>query len=433
MRRDRRGGPLKERGRIEEKGTERDERGGTAEGRGLGGRRRVLKSADHSDAMLFGLLSALLLLGPWIAGPGPGLGPKSTAGPESGLRSRSGIGLGWKEPGRAHDSWAQGSASSAGAGEANLDQTSTGASGLPQAQTSGQTTQELGMRGPAMRGQEYSIWENSFWSPSTWWDQIEQFEEGLGKSVAALTLVAVSMVLASINHLGISKDMAVSVSRAFLQLAIIGFILNFIFMQEGWRGLLMIFAVYCFMVIVAGYTAGQRAKGIPNAAYISCTAIFLGSGVSIAMLVALQVFDFTPRYLIPVAGMMVGNAMNNTSVALKRLREDLRQTVPLVEAALALGATPRQAIQQQIKRSLTLALTPVLDSAKTLGIISLPGAMTGMIMGGASPLEATKLQMVVATFLIGCSTLSCMFAVFMAWPCFFTPAYQIVDEYLEAS
>lgn len=278
----------------------------------------------------------------------------------------------------------------------------------------------------------YSVWENAFWSSSAWWDQVVQFEEGMGKSFAALTLVGVAMVLASINHLGISKDMAVSVARAFLQLSIIGFILNFIFMQEGWRGLLMIFAAYMFMVLVAGYTAGQRAKGLPHATYISCAAIFSGTSVSMAMLVALQVFDVTPRYLIPVVGMMVGNAMNNTAVALKRLREDLRQTVPLIEAALALGATPRQAIQQQIRRSLTLALTPVLDSAKTLGIISLPGAMTGMIMGGASPLEATKLQMVVATFLIGCSTLSSMFAVFMAWPFLFTPAYQIIGEYLEA-
>ncbi|XP_038980165.1 uncharacterized protein LOC108511366 isoform X1 [Phoenix dactylifera] len=96
-----------------------------------------------------------------------------------------------------------------------------------------------------------------------------------------------------------------------------------------------------------------------------------------------------------------------------------------VETALALGATPRQATLQQVKRSLTIALSPVVDNAKTVGLISLPGAMTGLIMGGASPLEAIQLQIVVMNMLMGASTVSSILSTYLCWPVFFTKAHQL--------
>jgi len=143
------------------------------------------------------------------------------------------------------------------------------------------------------------------------------------------------------------------------------------------------------------------------------------------LLVVLRVFPFTPRYIIPVAGMMVGNAMTVTGVTMKRLRDDLKIQQNLVEAALALGATPRQATVQQVRRALILALAPVLDNAKTVGLISLPGAMTGLIMGGASPLEAIQLQIVVMNMMIGAATFSSIMSTYLSWPSFFTKAYQL--------
>lgn len=96
-----------------------------------------------------------------------------------------------------------------------------------------------------------------------------------------------------------------------------------------------------------------------------------------------------------------------------------------VETALALGATPRQATHQQVKRALIIALSPVVDNTKTVGLISLPGAMTGLIMGGASPLEAIQLQIVVMNMMIGAATISSIMATYLCWPAFFTKAYQL--------
>ena len=99
-----------------------------------------------------------------------------------------------------------------------------------------------------------------------------------------------------------------------------------------------------------------------------------------------------------------------------------------VETALALGATPSQATVQQVKRALVIALSPVMDNAKTVGLISLLGAMTGMIMGGASPLEAIQLQIIVMNMLLGASTLSCIISTYLSWPYFFTKTYQLESK-----
>ncbi|KAJ4816852.1 UPF0014 membrane protein STAR2 [Rhynchospora pubera] len=256
-------------------------------------------------------------------------------------------------------------------------------------------------------------------SDPTFW---KEFAMGMLKPVAATAVVAMAMALSFSQKLALEKEMLVAMARAFLQLSIIGFVLQFIFSQKnaGW-----ILLAYLFMVSVAGYTAGERAKRVPRGKYIAWMSILAGTSVTMFLLVVLDVFPFTPRYIIPIAGMMVGNAMTVTGVTMKKLHEDVRMQRNLVETALALGSTPRQATLQQVKRTLIIALSPNIDSAKTVGLISLPGAMTGLIMGGASPIEAVQLQIVVMNMMIGASTVSSILCTYLCWPAFFTKAYQL--------
>lgn len=254
---------------------------------------------------------------------------------------------------------------------------------------------------------------------------LEDFAKGMIKPVAALAVVLLAIVLSLVQQLRIEKDMAYAIVRAFIQLSIIGFVLQFIFSQGN---VLYILLAYFFMVAVAGYTAGQRAKHVPHGKYVAGASILLGTSITMVLLVLLRVFPFTPRYIIPVSGMMVGNAMTTTGLTLKRLRDDLRVQQSLVETALALGATPRQATIRQIRRALVVALAPVIDNAKTVGLISLPGAMTGLIMGGASPLEAIQLQIVVMNMLLGASTFSSVTSTYLSWPFFFTKTYQLQSK-----
>lgn len=93
-------------------------------------------------------------------------------------------------------------------------------------------------------------------------------------------------------------------------------------------------------VTVAGYTAGQRAKQVPRGKYIACVSILVGTAITMFLLVLLNVFPFTPRYIIPVAGMMVGNAMTVTGVTMKKLREDVKIQRNLVSQSVCLYAQP---------------------------------------------------------------------------------------------
>ncbi|XP_022766167.1 protein ALUMINUM SENSITIVE 3 [Durio zibethinus] len=254
------------------------------------------------------------------------------------------------------------------------------------------------------------------------WDWLFEFLKGMLKPVAALAVVLMAVLLSFMQKLGLEKEIIYSILRAFFQLSIIGFVLQFIFNQENSAWIVL---AYLFMVSVAGYTADQRAKHVPRGKYVAGMSILAGTAVTMFLIVVLNVFPFTPRYIIPVAGMMVGNAMAVTGVTMKRLRDDIKIQMNLVETALALGATPRQATLEQVKRALVIALSPVLDNAKTVGLISLPGAMTGLIMGGASPLEAIQLQIVVMNMLIGATTVSSITSTYLCWPAFFTKAYQL--------
>lgn len=264
------------------------------------------------------------------------------------------------------------------------------------------------------------FWDSSFWIG---------FLAGMLKPLAATAVVLMAVVLSFSQKLNLEGEMVYSIIRAFIQLSIIGFVLEFVFTQKNAAWIIL---AYLFMVTVAGYTAGQRAKHVPRGKYIAGVSILAGTSITMFLLVVLNVFPFTPRYIIPVAGMMVGNAMTVTGVTMKKLRDDIKIQKSLVETALALGATPRQATMQQVKRSLVIALSPVLDSAKTVGLISLPGAMTGLIMGGASPLEAIQLQIVVMNMLIGASTVSSILSTYLCWPAFFTKAYQLEYQVLSA-
>lgn len=261
-----------------------------------------------------------------------------------------------------------------------------------------------------------------FPSAGTDWSWVIEFLKGMVKPVAATAVVFLAVALSFYQKLGLELEMVIAIVRAFIQLSIIGFVLQFIFNQDnaGW-----ILLAYLFMVSIAGYTAGQRAKHVPRGKYVGGVSILTGTGVTMFVLVALSVFPFTPRYIIPVAGMMVGNSMTVTGVTMKRLRDDIKTQINLVETALALGATPRQATHEQVKRALIIALSPVVDNTKTVGLISLPGAMTGLIMGGASPLEAIQLQIVVMNMMIGAATVSSIMATYLCWPAFFTKAYQL--------
>jgi putative ABC transport system permease protein len=146
---------------------------------------------------------------------------------------------------------------------------------------------------------------------------------------------------------------------------------------------------------------------------------------TLGVLLFLQIVPSTARYLIPLGGMVIGNSMNTASLTLTRLRDDVAEQRPKVEAALALGATSRQAVSPILRTALQRALIPLIDATKTTGIIFLPGAMVGMIIAGADPLEAVRLQVVVLYMLLGSVSIAAILVGLLSYRSFFTARHQL--------
>jgi putative ABC transport system permease protein len=130
---------------------------------------------------------------------------------------------------------------------------------------------------------------------------------------------------------------------------------------------------------------------------------------------------------VPVGGMVVGNAMTAAAVALNRLGDEVRSSDRQIEATLALGATPTQAMLPIIRRSLRSAMIPLIDATKTTGLIFFPGTMVGMLLAGAEPIDAVRLQLILLYSLLGSVALAALAATALAYRNFFTAAHQLRD------
>jgi putative ABC transport system permease protein len=241
--------------------------------------------------------------------------------------------------------------------------------------------------------------------------------------LAALALVVLAAIISRWQTLDLEKQMLVAVIRAFIQLTLIGYALTYIFDTDNPFLVLLIITV---MTLIAGYTSGKRAAGVPHARSVALLSISIGAALTLGLLVGLNVFEFTPQQIIPIAGMVIGNSMNVCSLVMRRIKEEINGRQLEIETALALGATRRQAADRYLKLALHSGMIPIIDSTKTVGLIQLPGAMTGMILAGAAPLEAVQLQMIVMYMLIGAAAFTGLGAAFLAYRQFFTTEHQLV-------
>ena len=245
----------------------------------------------------------------------------------------------------------------------------------------------------------------------------------LSRILAAFALVIFAAIISRWQTLDLEKQILVASVRAFVQLIAIGYALTFIFEADNPAAILLILAV---MVIIAGYTAGGRGAGTPNAGKVALAAITLGASLTLGLLVLLGIFEFTAQQIIPIAGMVIGNSMNVCSLVMRRVRDEVKGRSNEIETALALGANGRQASHRFLRMALHSGMTPIVDSTKTVGLIQLPGAMTGMILAGASPLEAVQLQIIVMYMLIGAASFTGLATVGLTFRQFFTSTHQLV-------
>ena len=246
--------------------------------------------------------------------------------------------------------------------------------------------------------------------------------ETVGSALLTLGLVGVAVALSLYERLDLEKDVGIAVVRSFVQLAAMGYAIDYVF---GLESLLAVGLLLAGMVLFAGWTSARRAEDVPRAFVVAAGAIGAAAVATLGVLLVLQIVPPTARYLIPLGGMVIGNSMNTASLTMARIRDGVTDRRREVEAALALGATSRQAVSPILKTALKNAMIPLIDATKTTGIIFLPGTMVGMIVAGADPLEAVRLQIVVLYMLLGSVSIAAILVGLLSYRAFFTPRHQL--------
>jgi putative ABC transport system permease protein len=244
----------------------------------------------------------------------------------------------------------------------------------------------------------------------------------LGEVAGSLALVAVAIAVSLWRRTDLEKDIGIAVVRSFIQLTAIGFVIEIIFDEDS---LLLVAALIAVMVLFGALTARGRARKVPGAFVPLLIALAVAGVATLGLVVGLGVFEPEPRFLVPVGGMVIGNAMTAAAVALNRLGDDMHDSARRIEATLALGATSREAAMPVVRRSLRSGTIALVDSTKTTGLIFFPGTMVGMLLAGADPTDAVRLQLILLWTLLGAVAIAALVATTLAYRNFFTPAHQL--------
>ncbi|HVF06461.1 MAG TPA: ABC transporter permease [Frankiaceae bacterium] len=245
--------------------------------------------------------------------------------------------------------------------------------------------------------------------------------EWWGVALAAVLIVATAVV-ALRERLGLGRDIAEAAVRAVVQLVAVGFLLRVLFERAGIPGSL---GWVAGMVVLAGSTAGRRARGLPGAVRAATIGIATGVTLTVGVVVGAGILEAEPRIVVPVGGIIVSAAMQGTTIVLARLRDEIASSRQQVEARLVLGLPGRAAFAPHRRLALRAAISPGIDQTKVVGLIALPGTMTGLIIAGVSPLTAIRYQIVVQYMWLGSVAISGLVASRLASRTAFDEAHRL--------
>ena len=242
----------------------------------------------------------------------------------------------------------------------------------------------------------------------------------------ALLLVVAVIAISVAQRLGLERDLAIGAVRTIVQLYLVGLILAAVFAAATWYWVVLILVV---MTAVATHAAVSRlGRPLPDAYWIAATALTVSTTATLAYVIAavVQVRPWwEPQYIIPIAGMILGNSMTSAALAGDRLQSDLRARRDEVEARLALGFSGRDALQPLVRAALRAAMIPTVNAMMTVGVVQLPGMMTGQILAGSSPLLAIRYQIVVVFMQAAATAIGSLLFVRLAAGRYLTAAHQL--------
>lgn len=237
-------------------------------------------------------------------------------------------------------------------------------------------------------------------------------------------LVCIGIFISYKEKIGTVKEIIYSVIRAVIQLVIVGYVLTYFF---NLNNDLVTLALVMVIGFNASWNAAKRSQGLESGLMISIIAIFTSLSLSLGILILSKSVLFIPSQVVPISGMIAGNAMTALGLTYRNLNNLYRDQRQQIEEKLALGATPKQASKTIINETIRLGMQPTLDSAKTIGIVSLPGMMSGLMFAGTLPSLAIQYQIMVTFMLVATTSISSYISVTLAY----RKAFNNYDQFIK--
>lgn len=222
--------------------------------------------------------------------------------------------------------------------------------------------------------------------------------------------------------LGVEKSLAIATLRTFVQLTALGLVLRFVFgVDSPW----LVLGILVIMMAAAAHTIVRRSPDAPPGIFASSLLTMLLTGFTVTFAVTGLIVQvdpwYMPQYVIPIAGMVLGNSMNGIALALERTFADMDQRSGEILALTALGATPWEAAGDSVRVAIRAGLIPTINSMAAAGVVFIPGMMTGQILAGADPVAATGYQIVVMLMVSAATAMGSVLAVLLSFRKRFTP------------
>jgi putative ABC transport system permease protein len=217
--------------------------------------------------------------------------------------------------------------------------------------------------------------------------------------VASLVLVGVAVAVSLTQRLGLAGGILWACTRAAVQLLAVGVALTLVLDPQAWVGWAWLWVAA--MTVVAAITVARRTLEVPGIGWLAWLASAAVVAVSLGVVFGLRIFPVEARTVVPLGGMMVGNALAATIVATRRIVAELTESRPEVEARLALGHPGSEAGRPYVRRAMATAVTTQVESTKAVGLVFLPGAMTGLILAGVDATQAVLVQLAIMYLILG--------------------------------
>lgn len=236
----------------------------------------------------------------------------------------------------------------------------------------------------------------------------------------AFMLVVIGLVIAWHEKLHLEKEMILAVTRAIIQLIVVGYILRYIIhVNMIWLTLILVVII----IFNASYNAMKRSA--LKSFNISLIAIASGTVITLCGLIIAGTIKVVPFQIIPITGMIASNAMIAVGLCFKTMDQAFKDQRQQVIEKLALGADLKDTTLDIVRLSIKTAMQPTIDGAKTVGIVSLPGMMSGLIFAGVDPVKAIKYQIMVTFMLISTASIASFIAAYLGYKEYFNERKQL--------